>query len=120
FRTSAYIKACRSAKTKGNGPTEGVHGSYYCQAINADAPHPFAARLWQEFLSSDQGQLLWLKGYSPPALFADLSKRKVIPPALLKALPSPGAYAKVKFANLQQLTNAKAKIASDWPTKVGS
>ena len=42
---------------------------YYCQAINATAPHPWAARLWQEFLYSDQGQLLWLKGYSHPARF---------------------------------------------------
>ena len=24
-------------------------GSYYNQAINVDAPHPAAARLWQEF-----------------------------------------------------------------------
>ena len=31
---------------------------YYYQAINADAPHPAAARLWQEFLYSDEGQNL--------------------------------------------------------------
>src|SRR5262249_51156631 len=90
---SAQIKEFPSAKIKVNVPSDGVYGSYYCQAINANAPHPYAARLWEEFLYSDQGQLLWLKGYSHPALFADMSKRKVIPPALLKALPSPGAYA---------------------------
>ncbi|HXF36724.1 MAG TPA: ABC transporter substrate-binding protein, partial [Actinomycetota bacterium] len=38
-------------------PTDGVFGNYYCQAINKDAPHPFAARLWQEFCYSDEGQL---------------------------------------------------------------
>ena len=36
------------------------------QAINKDAPHPAAARLWQEFLYSDEGQNLWLKGGARP------------------------------------------------------
>jgi len=30
--------------------------SFYFQAINKDAPHPAAARLWEEFLYSDEGQ----------------------------------------------------------------
>ena len=97
-------------------PTDGVYGSFYCQAINASAPHRNAARLWLEFLYSDQGQLLWLKGYSHPARFQDLAKRKKIPAALLKALPSPKLYAKVKFASDAQQTAAKAKIAAEWPT----
>jgi putative spermidine/putrescine transport system substrate-binding protein len=97
-------------------PSDGVYGSFYCQAINASAPHPNAARLWMEFLYSDQGQLLWLKGYSHPARFQDLAKRKKIPGALLKALPSAKLYAKVKFANDAQQTAAKAKIAAEWPT----
>jgi hypothetical protein len=44
----------------------------------------------------------------------------VIPKALLAALPSASIYAKVKFANAQQQTAAKALIASQWPSKVGS
>ncbi len=116
----AYIKEFPSAKIKVVVPSSGAYGAYYCQAINADAPHPFAARLWQEFLYSDQGQLLWLKGGSHPALFNDLAKRKVIPKALLAALPSASSYANVKFAGPSQQTKAKALIASEWPTKVGS
>ena len=46
-------------------PTPSVAGYYY-QAINKDAPHPAAARLWQEFLYSDEGQNLWLKGGARP------------------------------------------------------
>ena len=42
--------------------------------INADAPHPAAARLWQEYLYSDEGQLGWLKGYCHPIRFNDLAK----------------------------------------------
>ena len=89
-----------------------------CQAINATAPHPFAGRLWQEFLYSKQGQLLWLKGFSHPARFADLAKRKQIPKALLNALPAPAAYAKVKFASSGQQTKAKEILTAEWGPKV--
>ena len=116
----AYTKEFPSAAWKVVIPTDGVYGAYYCQAINANAPHPWAARLWEEFLYSDQGQLLWLKGYSHPARFQDMSKRNVVPKALLTALPAASIYAKVKFASSGQQTAAKAKIASDWPSKVGS
>jgi putative spermidine/putrescine transport system substrate-binding protein len=116
----AYIKEFPSARIRVAVPTDGVYGAHYAQAINATAPHPWAARLWQEFLYSDQGQLLWLKGYSHPALFADLVKRKVVPKALLNALPPPGPYNKVKFASSRQLAAAGAKIASEWPAKVGA
>ncbi len=52
---------------------DGVYGGYYAQAVNATAPHPYAARLWEEFIYSDQGQLLYLKGFAHPARFNDLA-----------------------------------------------
>jgi putative spermidine/putrescine transport system substrate-binding protein len=116
----AYVKESPAAHWKVNVPSDGVYGAYYCQAINAAAPHPNAARLWQEFLYSDQGQLLWLKGFSHPARFQDLAARKAIPKALLSALPSASIYANVKFANSAQQTKAKNLVAQQWPTKVGS
>jgi putative spermidine/putrescine transport system substrate-binding protein len=116
----AYTKQFPAAQWKTTIPADGVYGAYYCQAINATAPHPYAARLWQEFMYSDQGQLIWLKGFSHPARFQDLSARKVVPKALLTALPSGSLYAKVKFANSVQQTKAKTLIASQWPSKVGS
>jgi len=116
----AYVKEFPAAKWNVVIPSDGVYGAYYCQAINAAAPHPWAARLWEEFLYSDQGQLLWLKGFSHPARFTDLAGRKVIPKSLLAALPAADLYAKVKFANAGQQTAAKAKIAADWPSKVGA
>jgi putative spermidine/putrescine transport system substrate-binding protein len=116
----AYAKEFPSAKIRTVIPSDAVYGAYYCQAINASAPHPWAARLWQEFLYSDQGQLLWLKGYSHPALFTDMVKRKVIPNTLIRALPNAAAYAKVKFASPGQVTRARALINAQWPSKVGS
>ncbi|PPF79410.1 ABC transporter substrate-binding protein [Subtercola sp. Z020] len=45
-----------------------AYGSYYNQAINADAPHPAAARLWQEFLYSPEAQNLYLAAGAFPVL----------------------------------------------------
>jgi putative spermidine/putrescine transport system substrate-binding protein len=116
----AYGPEFPAANWKTTIPADGVYGAYYCQAINATAPHPWAARLWNEFLYSDQGQLIWLKGYSHPARFADLVGRKVIPKKLLTALPSAALYSKVKFASNGQQTAAKALITTQWPAKMGS
>ena len=116
----AYVKEFPAAAWKVNVPSDGVYGAYYAQAINATAPHPWAARLWQEFMYSDQGQIIWLKGYSHPARFQDMAKRGVVPKALVAALPDAKIYAKVKFASSGQQTRAKALIASQWPSKVGA
>ena len=120
YNNYAYVTEFPAANWGFTVPSDGVYGAYYAQAINATAPHPNAARLWEEFLYSDQGQIIWLKGGAHPARFADLVKRKVIPAAVLAKLPSAGIYSKVKFASLAQQTAAKNLIAQQWPTKVGS
>jgi len=119
YNNLAYVKEFPSARWKVNIPTDGVYGGHYAQAVSAYAPHPWAARLWEEFIYSDQGQLLYLKGFAHPSRFNDLANRKKIPASLLSALPAPSLYAKAKFASLSQQTAAKAKIATDWPAKVG-
>lgn len=43
-------------------PDNAAVAGYYYQAINKEAPHPAAARLWQEFLYSDEGQKLYAEG----------------------------------------------------------
>ena len=119
YNNLAYIAGAPSAKWGVSIPADGVYGGYYAQAINANAPHPWTARLWEEFIYSDQGQILFLKGFAHPARFNDLAQRKVLPKALLAALPAPSLYAKAKFASIGQQTKAKALIAAQWPTKVG-
>jgi putative spermidine/putrescine transport system substrate-binding protein len=115
-----YTKEYPAADWKVVIPKDGVYGSGYAQAVSATAPHPWAARLWEEFLYSDQGQLLFLKGYSHPVRFQDLAKRKAIPAALLKVLPPASAYAKVRFASSTQQTKANDLIQKQWPKKIGS
>jgi len=95
-------------------PETGVVAGVYVQAISAYAPHPNAARLWMEFLYSDEGQILWLKGYGHPARFNDLAKRNKIPADLAAKLPPASAYAKAVFPTIEEQNIAKKYIAEQW------
>src|SRR5208337_957934 len=95
-------------------PQTGVVAGVYVQAISAYAPHPNAARLWMEYLYSDEGQIIWLKGYVHPARFNDLAARKVIPADVAAKLPPAAAYLKAVFPSLDQEAAIKAAIATDW------
>jgi len=118
YNQLGYRKTYTNFKWAVTIPKTGAYAGYYCQAINATAPHPWAARLWEEFLFSDQGQLLWLKGFTHPARFDDLLKRNVVPKALLDALPPASLYAGAKVASLGQISRAKAIVAAQWGPKV--
>jgi putative spermidine/putrescine transport system substrate-binding protein len=95
-------------------------GGYYYQAISAYAPHPAAARLWEEYLYSDEGQLGWVKGYCAPARLADLADRKVITPDLSAKLPDPKLLASAIVPNPDQLTKARAEIKDKWDATVAN
>jgi len=107
-------------KSKGNPnigvviPATGVVAGVYIQAVSAYAPHPNAARLYMEFLYSDEGQLLWLEGYGHPVRFNDLAKRNVIPAALAAKLPPAKAYAKAMFPSIQDQEATKKACAENW------
>ncbi len=99
-----------------NVPTDAKFAGMYVQGISAYAPHPFAARLWEEFLYSDEGQLIWLKGYCNPIRYDALVAAKKIPADLLAKLPdSTGA----QLPLLDQITAASTAITTGWPTTVG-
>lgn len=100
-------------------PQSGVVAGVYVQAISAYAPHPNAAKLWMEFLYSDEGQLLYLKGYGHPARFADLNKNGKIPAELAAKLPPADAYAKAVFPTIEAQETAKKFIAENWDKVVG-
>lgn len=98
-------------------PTSGRFAGVYVQAISAFAPHPNAAKLWMEWLYSDAGQLLWMKGYCHPIREPDLRARGVVPEDLLTKLPSvEGAV----FPSADQLAAAKTLITDNWDTVVGA
>jgi putative spermidine/putrescine transport system substrate-binding protein len=68
-------------------PDNAALGSYYMQAINADAPHPAAARLWQEYLFSDEAQNLFIKGGAKPVLYDVMKAAGTLDSKVLANLP---------------------------------
>ena len=98
-------------------PTSGRFAGVYLQAISAYAPHPNAAKLWMEFLYSDEGQLLWMQGYCHPIREADMRARGVIPADMLAKLPDVSGAV---FPTLNQLDAAKTLITGNWDAVVGA
>ena len=101
-------------------PASGVVAGVYAQAISAYAPHPNAAKLWMEYIYSDEGQNIWLKGYCHPIRFNDMAERGVIPQELMDALPPAEAYAAAVFPSLADQEASKETIVSQWDTVVGA
>ncbi len=91
-------------------------GSYYNQAINVDAPNPAAARLWQEFLYSDEGQNLWLAGGAFPVRLAAMIEAGTVDEAALSALGEPPADL-VQFT-AEQTEAASALLAEKWAAAI--
>jgi putative spermidine/putrescine transport system substrate-binding protein len=89
-------------------PAAGPFGGVYVQGISAYAPHPNAAKLWEEYLYSDDGQNVWLRGYCYPARFEAMKAAGTLDADALAKLPdATGAI----FPTLDQLNAAKALIA---------
>ncbi|MBK6561952.1 MAG: extracellular solute-binding protein [Dehalococcoidia bacterium] len=101
-------------------PKTGVIAGVYIQAISAYAPHPNAAKLWMEYLYSDEGQLIWLKGGCHPIRYNDMVKRNAIPAEITANLPAADLYAKAVFPTIDQINAAKKAITDGWDKVVGA
>lgn len=69
-------------------PFDGSFAQYYAQGINKDAPHPAAARLWQEYLFSPEGQNLRLGAYARPVLMESMEENGTLDKSLAEKLPT--------------------------------
>lgn len=98
-------------------PANAVLGGYYAQAVNKEAPHPAAARLWEEFLYSDEGQNLWLKGGARPVRMPKMTEAKTIDETAAAALPK--AEGTPVFMGDAQATKAKTYLAANWAKAIG-
>ncbi|MBD8554854.1 ABC transporter substrate-binding protein [Rhizobium sp. CFBP 8762] len=101
-------------------PQSGVVAGVYVQAISAYAPHPNAAKLWMEYLYSDEGQIGYLKGYCHPIRFNDLVKNGKVPQEMLDKLPPAAAYEAAKFPTLEEQDAGKTEITTKWDSVVGT
>jgi putative spermidine/putrescine transport system substrate-binding protein len=111
---------------KGNPPVDvvvpksGVVAGVYVQAISAFAPHPNAAKLWMEYLYSDEGQLAWLNGYCHPIRFNAMVSAGKVPQAMLDKLPPAASYEAAVFPSLAEQSAMKDKVTGGWDSVVGA
>jgi putative spermidine/putrescine transport system substrate-binding protein len=87
------------------------------QAISKDAPHPAAARLWEEYLYSDAGQNLWLKGGARPVRADAMVKAGTIDATTYAALPKVDGTP--VFPTDAQTNTAKDYLSKNWAKSIG-
>lgn len=90
-------------------PTDGTVAGPYVEVINKYAPHPYAARLLNEYLFSDAGQISYAEGGAYPVRLKDI---KLPASVHLPALPK-----KVLFLT-GDMTSQLNLINSKWQSEV--
>ena len=115
-----YLNAARTAKLPSWQvfvPPNAIVAGYYYQAINSDAPHPAAARLWQEFLYSDEGQNLYAAGGVRPVLADVMMKAGTLDKAAVDNIPV--IDGPVTVPTPDQTEKATKYLADNWAKAVG-
>jgi putative spermidine/putrescine transport system substrate-binding protein len=120
-----YLNAAKTADITAKGgkwtvtvPADGGYlAGYYAQAISKSAPHPAAARLWEEYLYSTVGQNFFLEGGARPVEQAAMTTAATIDKTLLAKLP-PVAGAQ-QLPNEKQSTTIGNTLVQDWAKTVG-
>jgi putative spermidine/putrescine transport system substrate-binding protein len=115
-----YLNGTESQKVPGwqvMVPHEALVAGYYHQAINKDAPHPAAARLWQEFLFSDEGQNLYAQGGVRPVRADQMLIAGTADRAAFGQLPP--IDGPVTVATQDQTDTANKYLADNWAKAIG-
>ncbi|MDX6760212.1 ABC transporter substrate-binding protein [Streptomyces amritsarensis] len=97
-------------------PFDGSFAQYYAQGINRDAPHPAAARLWQEYLFSPEGQNLRLGAYARPVLMESMARNGTLDRTLADKLPT--VEGTPAFPTEQQQAKAGRTVDRNWAEAV--
>ena len=97
-------------------PSDAQYAGYYDQAISASAPHPAAARLWEEFLYSTDGQNLFLEGSTRPIEMAAMEAAGTIDKTAEAALPQVPGSGSLQLPTTAQVTTAGNVVAQQWPS----
>ncbi len=115
-----YLNAARTAKLPSWQvfvPANAIVAGYYYQAINSGAPHPAAARLWQEFLYSDEGQNLYAAGGVRPVLADVMMKAGTLDKAAVDKIPV--IDGPVTVPTPDQTEKATKYLADNWAKAIG-
>ncbi len=97
-------------------PSDAVFFGGYAQAVVKNSPNPAAARLWQEFLYSDEGQNIWLKGGARPIRLDAMVKKGTANKSAIKALPATKKGAKPIYPPLDDSLLARDLVSKLWGT----
>ncbi|WP_159717903.1 ABC transporter substrate-binding protein [Geminicoccus flavidas] len=117
-----YLNVAQSKQLEGQidwklvVPEGAAVGAYYVQAINKDAPHPAAARLWQEFLYSDEGQNIWLRGFARPVRLDAMVKAGTVDKDAVAALPE--AKGTPVYLTQEQINTQQKLLIERWDEAV--
>ena len=101
-------------------PQNALLGGYYAQAISKNAPHPAAARLWEEFLYSQApagGQNLWLQGGARPVEQDAMQANGSLNRAAAARLPA--VSGSPTFLSATQSADAANYLAANWAKDIG-
>ncbi|MFD5429544.1 ABC transporter substrate-binding protein [Streptomyces sp. NPDC127084] len=93
-------------------PFDGSFAQYYALAVNRNAPHPAAARLWQEYLFSVAGQNLRLTGYARPVLMETMREDGTLDEAAAARLPT--VEGEPRFPTDAQVEKASRTVDREW------
>jgi putative spermidine/putrescine transport system substrate-binding protein len=115
-----YLNAAETAKLPSWQvvvPPNAVVAGYYYQAINKDAPHPAAARLWQEFLYSDEGQNLFAAGGVRPVRADQMLSAGTIDKSAVNKIPV--IDGPVTVPSPDQTAKLTKYLADNWAKAIG-
>jgi putative spermidine/putrescine transport system substrate-binding protein len=94
-------------------PSDGSVSFPYVYMINSAAPHPASARLWIEFMFSDEAQIINAKYFARPA------RRSVkLPPEVEALYPPKEAYKSVKPFDWIKADAVKDEFIKRWTNEV--
>ena len=99
-------------------PSDAHYAAYYDQAVSKYAANPAAARLWEEYVYSTEGQNLWLDGGTRPVELQSLVSAGTEDKTAYAALP-PAPAGGVTFPSIAQQNTAETVVAQQWPSVSG-
>jgi len=94
-------------------PTDGSVSMPHVCLINSSAPHPATARLWAEFMLSDEAQIINAKYFTRPA-----RQSVKLPPEIEALYPPKSDYASVKSIDWAKTNAIKNEFIKRWTDEV--
>jgi len=97
-------------------PSDGTTQAPYCHIINKYSAHPNAAKLFREYILTDEAQILQAQKYARP-----LVQGLEIPADIASKFPEASQYDAVKpIKDWKAAADAIARLATDWTIEVGA